>query len=696
MFMKQDRLTLQEVLESLKEALFRLNPKALYKNSVIFYTYLGAIASLLYFFVDLFYHKLSWLYFHIAFWLWFTVFVTNFSECLAELRGIKQVKSLGLSKNQNTAKLYKNGHIELISITSLKKGDRIICQKNDVIPIDGKVVEGIATVDESLVTGESAPVIRENCEDRNFVIAGSIIISDFIIIEVINELGSSFLDKIASLTASSKRQITSSELSLNFLLSALSTFYILAIVSYKLYAEFSVNRSQTQLDIPLTIPVLIAFFVSIVPTTIAALLNTVGISGMDRLIKKNIIAKSGRSIEAASDIDLFILDKTGTITYGNRVAVEFIASNNVDMSTLLKVAYLASISDDTIEGRSIVSLAKKLSESEFKDLDLSKTNSIAFSAKTRMSGIDILDNDGKTIMSLRKGAKDAIEEYVEKIGGKKEISLEENIKKITSNGGTPLLIAADKRILGVVFLKDTIKPDVKKRFELLRKMGVKTLMVTGDNPQTALTIAAEIGIDDFIAEASSEKKLELVLKGQQQGHFVAVAGDGINDAPALAQADVGIVMNNSALASKEAANMIDLDNDPLKLIEVIEISKQLLMTRGALTTFSLSNDISKYFAIIPALFGALYASANSTLGPIEVLNIMGLKTPQSALISAMIFNSLIILFLIPLSLRGVRYKSKDSTKILLRNLLVYGIGGLITPFIGIKIIDKVINFLGVI
>jgi K+-transporting ATPase ATPase B chain len=691
---KLDEISIKDILSNLKEAFLRLNPIVLYKNSVIFYTYLGAIFSLIYFLKEMIMAEPTWLYFHIAFWLWFTVFITNFSECLAESRGRRQVESLRQNENEKPVKLLFNGSIELCPLSQLKKGDIILCQKDDIIPADGRVIEGIATIDESLVTGESAPVIRESGDERNYVIAGSKILSDSIKVEILNDIGFNFLDKIVHLIEGSKRQKTPGELALNFLLSALSTFYILAIISYKLFAEFSSNESKTMLNIPLTIPVLIAFFVSVVPTTIAALLNTIGISGMDRLIKKNIIAKSGRSIESASEVDFFILDKTGTLTYGNRIAAEFFISKNIDEKFFYKYAYLASFKDDTVEGRSIALLAKKLALDDLSHLLGDDFRQIPFSAKTRISGLDILGD--KEVLYLRKGAKDAIEKFIQKWDAKIGSELNEQVQKIASLGGTPLVLSLNGQVLGVIYLKDVIKPNIKPRFERLRKMGVKTMMVTGDNPKTAMAIAAEIGVDDFIAEASSEKKLEIVIKEQNKGHFVAMAGDGINDAPALAQADIGIVMNTSLPTSKQAANMVDLDNDPLKLIEVIEVSKQLLMTRGALTSFSLSNDIAKYFAIIPALFGTLYSQVGGGDGPIEVLNIMNLSSPQSALVSAVIYNSLIIIALIPLSLKGVRYNAKNTMKVLLRNILIYGVGGFITPFLGLKIIDIVINYLGIV
>ena len=691
---KLNEISIKDVLSNLKEALLRFNPIILYKNSVIFYTYLGAIFCLIYFFKEMIVGQPTWLYFHIAFWLWFTVFITNFSECLAESRGRRQVKSLGQSENEKPVKRVVNGVIELCSLSQLKKADIVLCQKDDIIPADGRVIEGIATIDESLVTGESAPVIRESGDERNYVIAGSKILSDFIKVEISNDIGFNFLDKIVHLIEGSQRQKTPGELALNFLLSALSTFYILAIISYKLFAEFSSFESKTMLNIPLTIPVLIAFFVSVVPTTIAALLNTIAISGMDRLIKKNIIAKSGRCIESASEIDLFIIDKTGTLTYGNRIAVEFFLSKDVDKKSFYKYAYLASFKDDTAEGRSIALLAKKLALDDFSQCDKANFKPIPFSAKTRLSGLDILD--GNEVIYLRKGAVDAIEKFIQKWDAKIKSELNEQVKKIAALGGTPLLLSLNGQVLGVIYLKDVIKPNIKPRFERLRKMGVKTIMLTGDNPKTAMAIAAEIGCDDFIAEATSEKKLEIVIKEQNKGHFVAMAGDGINDAPALAQADIGIVMNASLPASKEAANLVDLDNDPLKLIDVIEVSKQLLMTRGALTSFSLSNDITKYLVIIPALFGTLYSQVEGGSGPINALNIMELSSPQSALISAIIYNSLIIIALIPLSLKGVRYNAKSTMKVLLRNILIYGVGGFIIPFMGIKIIDIVINYLGIV
>lgn len=681
-------LTHQLILEALKDSLLRLNPQVQFCNPVMFVTYLGAIFTTLYTITDPF----SGFNFQITLWLWFTVIFANFSSSIAESRGKAQAACLRKTQSENAAKKITNGKQTTIPAAFLKKGDIIVCEAGDIIPADGEAIEGIATVDESAITGESAPVIRDSGGDRSAVTAGTRIISDRLIIKVTSEKGQSFLDRMVALIEGAKRQKTPNEIALNIVLSALTIIFILTVMSIKPFADYSSKMSGQDLSHIVTLPVLIALLVCLIPTTISALLNAIGIAGMDRLIQCNVIAKSGRSVEAAGDIDLLILDKTGTITLGNRMATEFLPLPEIPAAEFAEIAQLASLSDETPEGRSIVVLAKNQFNLRGKTLDAKNIQFVPFSAQTKMSGIDLIDENGKATRSIRKGAVEAIREHVEQQGGVFPIQLYTVVEPISLKGGTPLLVADGNKVVGVIQLKDVIKGGIKERFAEMRQMGIKTLMLTGDNPLTAGAIAAEAGVDSFVAQATPEMKLERIRQEQKNGHLIAMTGDGTNDAPALAQADVGVAMHTGTQASREAGNMVDLDSNPTKLLNIVEIGKQLLMTRGALTTFSIANDVAKYFAIIPALFGTLYAFSEQK-GPLNLLNVMHLQSPQSAILSAVIFNALIIAALIPLALKGVPYKPQPAASLLRHNLLIYGLGGILAPFIGIKLIDFLINAL---
>lgn len=678
------------IFESIKEAFLKLAPQIQFKNPVIFVTYIGAIFST---FLTLF--DPTSFNIQISLWLWFTVLFANFASAIAEGRGKAQAASLRKARKEHSAKQWINGKEITVSAQALKKGDRIVCEAGDIIPADGEVAEGIATVDESAITGESAPVIRESGGDRSAVTAGTRVVSDRIVIVVTSERGHSFLDRMIGLIEGAVRQKTPNEIALNIVLSALTVIFLLTVLSIKTFATYSGNAAGQDLSQIVTLPVLVALLVCLIPTTISALLSAIGIAGIDRLIQRNVVAKSGRSIEAAGDIDLLILDKTGTITLGNRLATEFLPIQGFDEKEFAQIAQIASLSDETPEGRSIVVLAKNKYNLRAESLQAKDIHFVPFSAHSRMSGVDFKDVQGKTVRSVRKGASDAIQKHVESLGGTFPKSLSALIDPISNKGGTPLVVADGNRVIGVVHLKDVIKGGIKERFAEMRKAGIRTLMVTGDNPLTAGAIAAEAGVDDFVAQATPEMKLMRIREEQAKGHLIAMTGDGTNDAPALAQADVGVAMNTGTQASREAGNMVDLDSNPTKLLDIVEIGKQLLMTRGALTTFSIANDVSKYFAIIPALFGSLYALPGEK-GPLHLLNIMGLHSHQSAILSAVIFNALIIVALIPLALKGVPYKPQSAAKILRHNLLVYGVGGLIAPFIGIKVIDFIITTLGLI
>lgn len=610
----------------------------------------------------------------ITVWLWFTVLFANFAEAVAEGRGKARADSLRSTNKETQAKKLRNGEktaVEMVASSRLSPGDFVLVEAGDVIPVDGEIVEGIASVDESAITGESAPVIRESGGDRSAVTGGTRIVSDWLKVRVTAKPGESFLDRMIAMVEGAQRQKTPNEIALNILLVGMSIIFLIVVITLEPFALFSGT------SIPMAF--LIALLVTLIPTTIGGLLSAIGIAGMDRLVKANVIAKSGRAVEASGDVDTLLLDKTGTITFGNRMADEFVPLKGVTDREVAEAAAIASLADDTPEGKSIVELAGKLFDFRGDKSKLSKA--IAFSAETRMSGADIGEDE------YRKGAGDAMRAYAE--AGPQVAELGRIVDGIAKSGGTPLVVAKNHKIMGVIHLKDIIKPGIRERFAELRAMGIRTVMITGDNPLTAAAIAAEAGVDDFLAEATPEKKLELIRQEQEGGRLVAMCGDGSNDAPALAQADVGVAMNDGTQAAREAGNLVDLDSDPTKLIEIVQVGKQLLISRGALTTFSIANDVAKYFAILPALFIAAYPQLGA-------LNIMGLASPQSAILSAVIFNALIIIALIPLALRGVRFTPGSAAVLLRRNLLIYGLGGLIVPFVGIKVIDLLINAVGLV
>lgn len=679
------------------DALKMLSPRTQVKNPVMFIAYLSAIGVTAYVVEGIYEGKASPFDLHIAFWLWLTVLFANFAEAIAENRGKAQAASLRKTQVEVKARLLKDGIEEKVPISSLKKGDLILCEVSDIIPIDGEVVEGVATIDESAITGESAPVIRESGGDRSAVTAGTRVVSDRLVISVASEAGNTFLDRMINLIESAQRQRTPNEVALHIVLCSLTIILIITVVSLKFFSDYSEIHSEGLSHSVITLPVLVALLVCLIPTTISALLNAVGIAGMDRLIRYNVVAKSGRSVEAAGDVDLLILDKTGTITLGNRMATEFIPLGGISKKEFAEIAQMASLTDETPEGRSIVVLAKN--EFGFRAESINTPDNslefIPFSAKTRLSGVDFKDVSGKVVRMIRKGAIDSIRNHVLAKGGIYPEEVDTLVHSIASKGGTPLLVSDNERLVGVIYLKDIIKGGMKERFNQLRKMGIRTVMITGDNPFTAAAIAAEAGIDDYIAEATPEIKLRLIQKEQEQGHLVAMTGDGTNDAPALAQADVGVAMNAGTQASREAGNMVDLDNNPTKLIDIVGIGKQLLMTRGALTTFSIANDIAKYFAIIPAIFADLYMNQQTGVGPLSIFNVMGLHSQKSAILSAVIFNALIIIALIPLALKGVSYSAQSANVMLRNNVLYYGVGGIILPFFAIKAIDLLIEFMGV-
>jgi len=688
------------VIGALRDCVRKLDPKVQYKNPVMFVTFIGAIFCSFYVVKDILLAKPLGFELQIAVWLWFTVLFANFAEALAEGRGKAQADSLRKAKTTTAARKFVNQSEISISASELKKGDVVICETGDTIPGDGEVIEGIASVDESAITGESAPVIRESGGDRSAVTGGTRVISDRILIKITAEEGASFLDRMIALVEGAKRQKTPNEIALTIVLCGLTIIFLLAVSTLKLFADYSASVAHQDLSSIVTVPVLISLLVCLIPTTIGGLLSAIGISGMDRLIRRNVIAKSGRSVEAAGDIDVLLLDKTGTITLGNRMASDFLPAPGLTAEKLAEAAQLASIADETPEGRSIVVLAKELfgmRAENLQNLKKSAANFVPFSAHSRMSGVDYVDENGKVTRSIRKGASDSIKLYVESNGGKFPLGVNQSVELVAKSGGTPLVVCDGNQVLGVVQLKDIVKGGIKERFSELRKMGIRTVMITGDNPLTAAAIAAEAGVDDFMAQATPESKLKRIRDEQAKGHLVAMTGDGTNDAPALAQADVGVTMNTGTQAAREAGNMVDLDSNPTKLIEIVEIGKQLLMTRGSLTTFSIANDVAKYFAIIPALFGILYAlSGHAQQGPLAALNVMRLHSPQSAILSAVIFNALIIVALIPLALRGVNYRPMAASALLRRNLIVYGAGGLVAPFIGIKVIDLLIVTFGLI
>lgn len=671
------------------DSFIKLNPVKLIKNPVIFIVAIGSVLTTIIVILGFFNGSFSSFNFSIAFWLWLTVLFANFSEAIAEGRGKAQAESLRKSRIQTRArKLNGAGEISVLAV-DLRKGDIIICETGDIIPSDGEVIEGIASVDESAITGESAPVIRESGGDRSAVTGGTKVISDRIIVRIISEPGDTFIDRMISLVEGAKRQKTPNEIALSILLSGLSVIFLLAVATLPAYFGYSLIASDLPLSQNLSVPVLIALLVCLIPTTIGGLLNAIGISGMDRLIQRNVIATSGRAIEAAGDVDVLLLDKTGTITLGNRMATDFIPAYGVSAEELADAAQISSLSDETPEGRSIVVLAKEQFNIRGREVQLINATFIPFTAQSRMSGVDIRSEDG-VINRIRKGSSDAIRSFVQNNNGFYTQAIQETVNDLARHGATPLVVAKDDRVLGIIHLKDIVKGGIRQRFAELRKMGIKTVMITGDNSLTAAAIAAEAGVDDFMAEATPEDKLRRIREEQAGGHLVGMIGDGTNDAPALAQADIGIAMNTGTQAAREAGNMVDLDSNPTKLIEVVEVGKQLLMTRGSLTTFSIANDVAKYFAIIPAIAVSLY-SGTSGRGPLSLLNIMNLESPQSAILSAVIFNAVIIILLVPLALKGVRYKPVSANAALSRNLLIFGVGGLVAPFAGIKLIDLLIN-----
>jgi K+-transporting ATPase ATPase B chain len=679
------------IVQALKDSFVKLNPATLIKNPVIFIVGIGAVLTTIVVIMDISSVHFSSFNFQITLWLWFTVLFANFAEAVAEGRGKAQAESLRKSKIQTKARLFLNKTEKLINATELKKGDVVICEAGDIIPGDGEVIEGIASVDESAITGESAPVIRESGGDRSAVTGGTKVISDKIVVSITSEQGNTFLDRMIALVEGAKRQKTPNEIALVILLSGLTIIFLLVVAAMPAYFGYSLTASGVSLDHNLTLPVLIALLVCLIPTTIGGLLSAIGISGMDRLLRKNVIATSGKAVEAAGDVDVLLLDKTGTITLGNRMATEFVNTEGVTQLELADAAQLSSLADETPEGRSIVVLAKERYNIRGRELNPADIKFIPFSAQTRMSGVDIKLPNGN-IRSIRKGSTDSIRSFVLNNNGFFPKRVEEIVDDLSRQGATPLVVAEDNKVLGVIHLKDIVKGGIKQRFAQLRKMGIKTVMITGDNPLTAAAIAAEAGVDDFLAQAKPEDKLARIREEQANGHLVGMIGDGTNDAPALAQADVGLAMNTGTQAAREAGNMVDLDSNPTKLIEVVETGKQLLMTRGALTTFSIANDVAKYFAIIPAIAVSLYVTKSGT-APLSVLNIMRLATPESAILSAVIFNALIIVALIPLALKGVKYRPISANRVLALNILVYGIGGIIVPFIGIKLIDLLLVFL---
>jgi len=680
--------------QAVKDSFVKLNPAALIKNPVIFIVAIGALLTSAIVVLDILTNQYSSFNFQISIWLWFTVLFANFAESVAEGRGKAQADSLRKSRTQTKAKRLVSDKVEIVLAADLEKEDVVVCETGDIIPADGDVIEGIASVDESAITGESAPVIRESGGDRSAVTGGTKVISDRIIIKVTSGPGNTFLDRMIALVEGAKRQKTPNEIALTILLSGLTIIFLLVVVALPAYFGYSLNASGVSGQHNLTLPVLISLLVCLIPTTIGGLLSAIGISGMDRLLRKNVIATSGKAIEAAGDTDVLLLDKTGTITLGNRMAAEFIPADGFKKEQLADAAQLASLADETPEGRSIVVLAKEQFNIRGRVMDPSDTLFIPFTAQTRMSGVD-LGKPGGRMRSIRKGAPDAIKTFVQNNDGFFPKKVEEVVSDLSRQGATPLVVAENNHILGIIHLKDVVKGGIKQRFAQLRKMGIRTVMITGDNPQTAAAIAAEAGVDDFLAEAKPEDKLFRIRQEQTNGHLVGMIGDGTNDAPALAQADVGLAMNTGTQAAREAGNMVDLDSNPTKLIEVVETGKQLLMTRGALTTFSIANDVAKYFAIIPAIASSLYVTSLG-VAPLHTLNIMNLSTPESAILSAVIFNALIIVALIPLALKGVKYRPISANRVLGFNIVIYGIGGLIIPFIGIKLIDILIVFTHVI
>ena len=669
------------VRRALTDSFVKLNPATLYKNPVMFVVEVGAAVTTILLIRDAV-QKTSGFGFdlQICLWLWFTVLFANFAEAMAEGRGKAQADNLRKTKTESMARrLLSGGATETVPASMLRKNDIVLCNAGETIPGDGDVVEGIASVDESVITGESAPVIRESGGDRSAVTGGTKVLSDWVKIKIVSNPGETFLDRMIALVEGAQRQKTPNEIALNIMIAGLTLIFLLAVVTLAPFASYSVTSVGSGY-MP-SIIVLVSLLVCLIPTTIGGLLSAIGIAGMDRVMQHNVLAMSGKAVEAAGDVNTLLLDKTGTITLGNREAVEFICAEGVSEAELADGAQLSSLADETPEGRSIVVLAKQKYGLRGREVADHEATFIPFSAQTRMSGVDL---DGRRI---RKGATDSVRQYVEHQGGRFPSQVLEATEKIARSGGTPLVVSEDSRVLGVIHLKDIVKGGMKERFAQMRVMGIRTVMITGDNPLTAAAIAAEAGVDDFLAQATPKDKLDLIKKEQSSGRLVAMTGDGTNDAPALAQADVGVAMNTGTMAAKEAGNMVDLDSNPTKLIEIVAIGKQLLITRGSLTTFSIANDVAKYFAIIPAMFQLTYPALGR-------LNIMHLHSPQSAILAAVIFNALIIIALVPLALRGVRYRPLSAGALLRRNLLIYGLGGIVAPFPGIWAIDRLLGLAG--
>lgn len=665
------------VSSAVRDAFRKLSPRTQMRNPVMLIVYIGAIMTTWFTVRDFVQGNDQSTFFtlQITLWLWFTVLFANFAEAVAEGRGKAQANALRSSRSQTKAKKVSSSETILVDAVELRKGDVVLVEAGDFIPGDGEIIEGMASVDESAVTGESAPVIRESGGDKSSVTGGTRVLSDWIKIRITANPGETFLDKMISLVEGAKRQKTPNEIALTILLIGLTIIFLFAVVTLAPFGSYS--------GIKLPVVVLIALLVCLIPTTIGGLLSAIGIAGMDRLLKRNVLAMSGRAVEAAGDVDALLLDKTGTITLGNRMATEFIPAPGISPEQLADAAQLASLADETPEGRSIVILAKEQYNLRERNLTAIEAEFVPFTAQTRMSGVNVTGRE------IRKGAVDAIKKQIQRQDEIFPDAVEKACETIAKSGGTPLVVAEGAHVLGAIHLKDIVKGGIRERFRDLRQMGIKTIMITGDNPLTAAAIAAEAGVDDFLAEATPEDKLRLIRQYQEKGMLVAMTGDGTNDAPALAQADVGVAMNSGTQAAKEAGNMVDLDSNPTKLIEVVEIGKQLLITRGSLTTFSVANDIAKYFAIIPAMFTGVFPELN-------VFNVMVLATPESAILSAVIFNALIIIALIPLALRGVRYRPVGAEVLLRRNLLIYGAGGILAPFMGIKLIDLMITALGLV
>ncbi len=662
----------------------KLHPRVMAKNPVMFVTMAGAVLTT----IGVFTAGEQWSFvLQLAVWLWFTVLFANFAEAMAEGRGQAQANALRAARADTFGRrLRDDGSEERIAATELKKGDRVVVEAGETIPADGDVIDGIASVDESAITGESAPVIRESGGDRCAVSGGTRVLSDRIVVRVTTERGQGFLDRMIAMVEGARRQKTPNEVALTVLLAALTMIFLLVCVTLQPFGRYA--------GAEFSMPVLVALLVCLIPTTIGALLSAIGISGIDRLIRRNVMATSGRAVEAAGDVDVLLLDKTGTITLGNRMATAFLPGPGVEARQLADAAQLASLADQTPEGRSIVVLAKKQYELRGREVAEPHATFIPFSAETRMSGVDF-GAPGAVQRRIRKGAVEAIAAFVEQQGGRPDAAVMASAAEVSRTGGTALVVADGARMLGVVQLKDVVKGGIRQRFEQLRAVGIRTVMITGDNPLTAAAIAAEAGVDSFLAQATPEMKLARIREEQAKGHLVAMTGDGTNDAPALAQADVGVAMNTGTQAAREAGNMVDLDSNPTKLLDIVEIGKQLIMTRGALTTFSMANDVAKYFAILPAMFAAVYA-AEGEAGPLAALDVMGLHSPQSAILSAVVFNALIIVVLIPLALRGVGHRPASAAVVLRRNLLIYGLGGVVAPFVGIKLLDLLLTTLHIV